>query len=143
VFVQDVELVDAPKSFIPTLVRFQVLDEPPRRATGSLYRFARSGFKYLFALPEGEFDVPVARPVGIAMLNDRHHQQVERSACVMDRVAKDTAPLVGNALVDLELPKMLTGVRVSLGMDGIRVASMEELNLFDELPDVAFGPCDL
>jgi hypothetical protein len=61
----------------------------------------------------------------------------------MDRIAKDTAPLVGNALIDLELPKMLTGVRISLGMDGIGVASMEDVNLFGELPDVAFGPFDL
>lgn len=143
VFVEDVESVEPPEGFVPTLVRFQTFDNLPRFVRSALYVFGEAGFKFLFALPDNEIDMVVTCPVGVAMAHDGDHHQVESRTGIMDCVADDCTPVGRDAFVDPNLPDALASVRIFLNNDGIRLAGVERLNLFGHLPDVAFGPFDL
>ena len=48
VFVQNVESVEAPESVVPSLVRFQVLDNPSCLGAGPFYVLSKSGFEFFF-----------------------------------------------------------------------------------------------
>lgn len=143
VFVEDVQLVDAPQGFVPTLVRFQVVEKRPRLAAGPLYRFAGAGFKHVFGLPEREFNVVVTRPGGVAEANDLNRKEVEGRAHIVNGVANDGAPIGRDARSYGHLPDALASCMIVLGQDDIWLSGKERLDLFGKLPDVALGPFDL
>jgi hypothetical protein len=143
VFVEDVELVDAPQGFIPTLVRFQIIHKSPRLAAGPLYRFAGSGFKHVFGLPEGELDMIVAGSLGVAVADDFDRKEVEGGSDVVDRVADNGAPIDWNAFPYADLPDALSSIRIVVRQDNVWILGEERLDFPGKLSDVALGPFDL
>jgi hypothetical protein len=143
VFIEDVELVELPKGFVPTLVWFQILDNTPRLGAGPLYVFGKRGFKFLFGLPNNEMDMFVTLPRWVTMPDDRDHEQIESGARIMDDIANYSAPLFGDAFIDSNLPMALSFAKVILNRDSVGITGTERLDFFGQLPDVAFGPFDL
>lgn len=143
VFIEDVELVEAPEGFIPTLVWFQVLDELPRLGAGPLYCFAKSGFKFLPIFPDNELGVVVTDPARVAVPHNGDDEKIESGSGVVDCIANDAAPFGGDTFPYADFVMKLAGARIGLGKDLIRIASEEGRNLIGEFSDVAFGPFDL
>ena len=143
VFVEDIELVKSPKGFVPTLVWFQVLDNPPRLGAGPLYVSGEGLFKFLFAFPNDEMDMVEAGSRGVTVSDNFDHEQVKRGPGVVDHITNDGAPFGRNRALEANFVIAASSARILINKDFVGLAGSEGLNLCGKLPDVAFGPFDL
>jgi len=143
VLVEDVELMESPKRFIPSLVWFQALKDQPSSGRSPLYVFAKVGFEFLFGFPDDEMHMVVTLPTRIAASNNCNCEQVKTRPRVVNCITDDGAEILGNAFADFDLPNALSRCHVILDNDGIRLAGEEGLYPFGQFCDVGFGPFDL
>jgi hypothetical protein len=141
VFVGNVEFMKPPKRFIPSLVRFQSLDEAYSLVRRSLYHSHVTGFKYLGVSGDGETgfvgdDVPLAT-------DQFANQQVKAGAEIMDSVSSNGTQLKRGLSQDSYLENPIAGIRLVMADDFIGVGLDEPLNRRFEITDVLFGPFDL
>ncbi|MGQ0742404.1 MAG: hypothetical protein ACT4OG_08970 [Alphaproteobacteria bacterium] len=143
VFVQDVELMQSPERAVPTFIWFQVVDEADRFGRSALYIFGKRGFKFLFGLPNDKMNMLDTLTPRIVMANNGAHEEVESRSEIVDYISDNSTPLLRRALDALDFPHALSGARIILNNNGVRLLGMERLDLFGQLPDVGFGPFDL
>lgn len=141
VFVEDVELVEGPQSAVPSFVRLEPFDEANSLLAGSLYFFKTRGFKTVGAVTDGPISTAgVGHTVGF---DDGASEQIKGRADVVNCIADDTPPIIGDIFENLDSINILGCFRIFIAQDAIRVATPKGLDFTFHLMDVFFGPFDL
>lgn len=141
VLIRNVETMETPKRFIPSLVRFGLLNQAHRIFGNSLYLSKVAGFKSLGAL--GNEKAGTIRNFLSVGADQFANQQVEGGSEIVDSVTGDGTPVRRRLARDLDLENQISGIRIVLGDDSIWFALLEPSDQFFETTDVLFGPFDL
>jgi hypothetical protein len=141
VLIRNVETMEAPKRFIPSLVRFGLLKQASRLLGNSLYLSRVVGFEFFGTI--GYEKAGVSRNFLSIGTDQFANQQVERGSEIVDSVTDDGTPVRGRLARNLDLENQISGIRIVLGDDSIWFALLEPSDQFFEVADVLFGPFDL
>ena len=141
VFVHDVESVEPPERGTPSLVWFERPQYADRPFVGSTYFSNVAGYKFLLGVADREARRPCNRAVPIE--NDLFGEMVEARPEVVEDVAKNGSPGVGDLLADADAIDCVSRFRIYLSNDLIWVGVEESPDFVTELTDVLFGPIDL
>ncbi len=145
-FVSNVELVDCPQSFVPSLVRLLQFDSGDDLRPHARYfsltelRYVILGLKALsFGVVNGKSGVAVG-PVA-ASLDQLPSQMIERTSEIMDSIPCNGQDGIRNiiGLLD-EKCSSPRKAHVRLGRNFVRLSSQESVDFFPEVTDVLVGP---
>ncbi len=141
VFVEVVKLMQHPELVIPSLVRFGRIDGLYRGWTHSLYFSRTRGFVFIDALCDRE----ISRLSGNIFVgkDELIGEVVESGSQVMDRVADEERHVVGNVPHNFDTKDLITGLRLLIGSDEVRVGLKKHLLSDFKITDVMLGPFDL
>ena len=142
VLVRDVHLVDGAERIVPSLVRFDLIDNGGDDGLARhLYRSTLNGcFHFLFRVPNRKLDVP-ARPIG--PVDNLADHKIEAGSQIVNGVAEDQRDAIGDGGCHPELKDVLSSVRILLDSKTAKVSFDEGVERGIQLVDVLIGPFDL
>lgn len=138
-----VKSVEHPQEVIPSLVWFERVDCVDSFLRRSLYFSALLGFVFRGIVLDGEVD-----PIGIWRIVPRiatdqlKSEMIERTHQILNDVPSDEWQALGRGFNASDVIDWLSGVRVYLTSDSIRIGVEESADLFLQVRDVFFGPFD-
>jgi hypothetical protein len=140
VLIDYVQLVELPERFIPSLVRFERVDDRPRRARDPLFYSAEGGFKSARAFADRELiGLSDVLPVGEDKLAP---SEIEGRPKVVDRISSEQRQDGGRLLPDPEAIDQYSRLRIYLTRDLVWVGCVIPLDRGFEISDVQIGPFD-
>jgi hypothetical protein len=141
VFISDVDLVETQEGIVPSLVRLEPLDQFDCRCAGSLDFGDSARVKVGLGRTYWERSVFCCSP---AIITDQIvGQQIEGGAKVVDAISDDSAPLKRDGLAFAKAVNFVTGLRVYLHDDGMRLSALESNDSCVKVRKMLFGPVDL
>jgi hypothetical protein len=138
--VVNVELMECPKSIVPSLVRLGSLNEIYRSRTHSLYLGRRFGFVFGRSITDREASL-LGRCASICF-DQLPSQVVERCPQIVNCITNDESEIVGSISTNLDPKDFVSRVRIVLDERSIRVTVPKDLHSPFEIVDVLFGPFD-
>lgn len=143
VFVDVVKLVKFPEDIIATLVRLERVEDAYRSRRHSLYFSGRVGFVFGSSLEDGKAGpvAPRARRSTVGQ-NQLPGQMVKTAPQVVQNLPDQQGDGPGDTGADLHPIDLISGLRVYLDSESIRVTFAEGLQPLFEITDVLFGPFD-
>lgn len=137
-FIGNVEIVNSPQKFIPSVVRFQRADYLDDIFSGSIYvSIFNHTVKALDIITKREIDV-----LGVSAFHADQFgsKEVECSSQVVDGITNDCRKMARHFMPDSKCPEMIRGVRVLL--DNYSVGFQFDVvdDVVIKLTDVALGP---
>ena len=140
-FVGNIEIVDSPKHFIPTLVRLQRPNYLNDIFSGAVYvPFFDATLKSVGTFTEGEIDICRITTIQLDKLRS---QKIESGAQVVNGVTYDDSKIMRNLIPNPKGPEVIRGIRVLLDNNTVRFRFDVINDTVIKLNDVAFGPINL
>jgi hypothetical protein len=142
-----VEFVENPKLLVPSLVRLQSLDESHCGPGDSLYFGAASGFQFLekvskvFGLSKNR-EAVFSGGLVASGVNELPDEVIQSGSQIVENITDDDGQGQGNWRARWKAVDLIAGLRVVLGVDGIRVRVEKSVNPSLKVTDVLFGPFD-
>lgn len=141
VLIQNVESVNCPQYFVPTLVRFERSNETLGGFTDAMYR-GSNGFYRFFSGPAYWKGVVTADCIPFSP-DKIANQDVERGSKIVDTISDHAGPMVRQGFEPVDLPEMLSGLIIVLSNHMEGVGFNKRLKLHGKVLDVLFGPVSL
>lgn len=141
-FVSDVQIVQGAEGIIPSLVRLDLVEDCGDDILArNLYLSTIDGrFHFLSRLANGKLDV-VGRATCTA--DDFAGHEIEGGSKVVQCIANDQGQAFGQWCDNAELQRVLTGSRIFLDAESVKVSLNEGVQFGIQLVDVLIGPFDL
>jgi hypothetical protein len=141
VFVGDVETVQTPECVLPSEVRLQSLDYFDRVCGRTIDPRYGAGPEVANVRTYWEACVVAGRCA--SFLDQFDSKQIERRPKIVDAVAQDRAPFVGDGDVEPEAVNFVRGLRFFIDHDAIRMERVKGIDGRFEVQKMFFGPVDL
>ena len=142
-FVKVVELVQSPENFILSSIRLQPFDDLLHLIPHAVYLSLVSGY-----LIDGGWDViddwksSGRGRLSTASYDELPRQIVQRTAEIVDNVARNQGNMVRNRLGLRHINDVLSSIRITLCSESIRFAVLEGRQDIIQVIDVLIGPLD-
>jgi hypothetical protein len=139
--VNNVEVVNCPKRFIPTLVRFQRANYLNDLWSGAVYMsLFDHRIKIIPLVAEREIDI-VSIPA--IELNQFASEDIEGGSKIVNHIPDNKGEIVGLFFLHAERKSVVAGLRVLLDDKFVRITFPKTVDLEIKVRDVFFGPFNL
>jgi hypothetical protein len=141
VFVGYVNSVQTTDGVIPSRIRLETADEFYRSCARAIKSFDGARSKMGLAPTYWERSAVVGRPAVFA--DQDVCEKIEGGSKIVDAIANDGAPVDGNSLAFAKAVNFVTGLRVYIHNDGVRLSALKSLDGRIKVRKMLFGPVNL
>lgn len=142
-FIENVEPVEGPHGFIPSLVRLYGIHDETCDCFGGLGYFSTSngGFKFLPVVPNREPSVVIKFPES----NEHNfiNREVQSGLEVMQCISNDKSEIIWDGLSHGCFKDIISSLRICLDTETVQVSCLELADTRLKIVDVLFGPFNL